>query len=210
MNSGERELYREKRKVELIILQGTMDIACGHDDVGNTCGVSLPKVTLGVAFDNTTWLRISVPSFSTTPFAAKSEPTTTCSTSSQHAQSARWWSTDLKWTKIWQQLQNPKYLLGENVCTVRSSRAGNGLRHSTHSSLHITPCTFLLLQLPHHMVQEHIPTMQDRKVSVWVVPYWHANVQFCYFVRQTRDPPTARIIWAGHGSNHTISRQGGL
>lgn len=48
---------------------------------GDTCGVSFLKVTSGVALDNTTLLWISVPSFSTTPFAAPSEPTRTCSTS---------------------------------------------------------------------------------------------------------------------------------
>lgn len=62
----------------------------------------------------------------------------------------------------------PEYLLGENVCTVRSSRAGDGLRHLTHASLHITPCAFLLLQLAHHMVQQHIPSTQDN-VCVCVV-----------------------------------------
>lgn len=56
MNSGERELYSENSKLELIILQGTMIIAGGHDDAGNTCGVSFLKVTCGVAFDNTTLL----------------------------------------------------------------------------------------------------------------------------------------------------------
>lgn len=56
MNSGERELYSENRKPELIILQGTTVTAFGHDAVGNTCGVSVLKVTRGVAFDNTTLL----------------------------------------------------------------------------------------------------------------------------------------------------------
>lgn len=140
-----------RQKARVNHSSGTMVAACGHDAVGNTCGVSFLKVTRGVAFDNTTLLWISVPSLSTTPFAVQSEPTRMCSTSCQQAQ----WMLVKHSFKVNQNVTTtlePKYLLSENVCTVGSSRAGKGLRHSTHSSLHISPCTFLLLQLPHHMV----------------------------------------------------------
>lgn len=75
-----------RKKARVNHSSGTMVAACGHDAVGNTCGVSFLKVTRGVAFDNTTLLWISVPSLSTTPFAVQSEPTRMCSTSCQQAQ----------------------------------------------------------------------------------------------------------------------------
>lgn len=141
---------------------------CGCRDLGNTCGVSFLKVTSGVAFDNTTLLRISVPSFSTTPFAAPSEPTRTWSTSCRRAQMQMKPQLKINRSTV---TSEPKYLLCENVCTVRSSGAGDGLRHLAHASLHITPCTFLLLQLAHHMVEQHIPSTQDRNISAcrWCV-----------------------------------------
>lgn len=61
----------------------------------------------------------------------------------------------------------PHYLLSENVYTTGSSRASDSLRHAAHSSLHITPCSLLLLQLSHHVVQEHIPARQDHNISVF-------------------------------------------
>lgn len=50
-----------------------------------------------------------------------------------------------------------RYLLSKDVYTIGSSSASDSLRHASHASLYIPPCSLLLLQLSHHMVQEHIP-----------------------------------------------------
>lgn len=69
--------------------------------------------------------------------------------------------------------QNKNDLLRENVDAEGPSGAGDGLGHSSHASLHVTPCSFLLLQLSHHMMQEHIPSRHGHEITAFQRNLFH-------------------------------------
>lgn len=80
------------------------------------------------------------------------------------------------------------YSVCKNICSERSGGAGNWLRHPTHSSLHVTPGTFLLLQLTHHMVQQDISTRLStvyHTVSTTSITGYSVQTQKCQTILLT-------------------------
>ena len=58
------------------------------------------------------------------------------------------------------------YLLGEDVGAVGPGCVGQSLGHAAHAALDVAPRSFLLLQLPHHVVQQDVPDNTTGQVHV--------------------------------------------